>query len=70
VPGAVAFGYLSKSTFVQAGDQIYWFAGHLGRALYTVPKPLADNKQTIGRPGGPMTAAANSHKLRDAIRCR
>jgi len=62
-------GSLSRSTFVQAGDQIYWFAAVFGlRALYTAAKPVADNKQNIDRPDGPMTAAANSHQLRDAIR--
>src|SRR5260370_21346727 len=41
------------------GDQIYWFAAVFGlRALYTAPKPGADDKQTIGRPDGPMTATA------------
>jgi hypothetical protein len=67
--GSVAFGYLSRSTFVQAGDQIYWFAAAFAlRALHAAPKPVADNKQTIDRPDGSMTAAANFRQLPDAIR--
>jgi len=55
--------------FVQAGDQIYWFAAVFGpRAFVSCPKPAADNKQTIDRPDGPMTGTAKSHQLRDAIR--
>ena len=70
VPGSVAFGYLTRSMFVQAAEQIYWFAAVFGlRALYAA-KPVADNKQTIDCPDGPMTSAVNSHQLRDAIRCR
>ena len=57
------------SMFVQAGDQIYWFAAVFGpRAFVSCPKPAADNKQTIDPPDGPMTTAANSHQLRNAIR--
>jgi hypothetical protein len=70
VPGSVAFGYLTRSMFVQAAEQIYWFAAVFGlRALYAA-KPVADNMQTIDWPDGPMTSAVNSHQLRDAIRCR
>jgi hypothetical protein len=60
---------LSRSTFAQASDQIYWFAAVFAmRALYAAPKPVADNEQTIDWPDGPMTAAANSRQLWDAIR--
>jgi hypothetical protein len=74
-PAQSRLGISQRSTFVQAGDQIHWFAALFGlRALYTAAKPVADNRQIIDRPDGPMTsrqemtAAANSYQLRDAIR--
>ena len=66
---------LRMGSRVQAADQIYWFAAVFWLcALHTAAKPVADNKQTIDRPDEPMisrqemTAAANSHQLREAIR--
>jgi len=66
--GSVTFGHLSRSRFARAGDQIYWFAAFGLRALHAAPKSVADNKQTIDRPDGPMTAAVNFRQLPDAIR--
>jgi hypothetical protein len=57
------------SGFVQAGDQISWFAAAFGlRALHAAPEPVADNKQSIDRPDGPMTATVNFRQLPDASR--